>query len=127
MKNITPVLCAAALVLVSGCATLGQLTVRDYTASNGKRVMAGEAEPKEEYQCVELETKEGDWGLTGAMARTGAIARITDQSVEEASKRGSNYVYIDAPAEVGVLGLNVNAFADAEVTYYRCDNLPPAG
>lgn len=127
MKIIAPVLCAAALVLASGCATLGQLTVRDYTASNGMRIMAGEAEPKAEYQCAELGQKEGDWGLTGTMARGDAIARITDQSVEEASKRGSNYVYIDTPAEVGVLGLNVNAFADAEVTFYRCDNLPPAG
>lgn len=127
MKNKALVLSAILLAGATGCSSLGQLTVREYTASNGKRVTVGEAEPKEEYACVTLGEEEGDWGLVGAMSRTGAITRITDQAIEKASQRGSNYVFIDTPAEVGVLGLNVNAFSDADVTYYRCENLPSAG
>ncbi len=73
---------------LAACQTMGGLTVKDYTAKSGQRVMAGQAEPKAEYS------------------------------------RGANYAYIMAPAQIGIGAVNVNAFSDAQVAYYKCNNLP---
>ena len=42
--------CAMAIAM-GGCATVGRLTVKDYTSKSGDRVLAGQAAPKAEYQC----------------------------------------------------------------------------
>jgi len=52
LRNYLRVLFAA--IVVGGCSTVGQLTVNDYQAKSGQRVMAGRAEPKAEYKCTIL-------------------------------------------------------------------------
>ena len=116
---------AAVLALVlAGCSTMGQLTVKDYQAKSGARVMAGQAEPKAEYRCHKLAQEKRDWGITGNMDRVGAIQKVTAVAVETAASKGSNYAHIMTPAQVNIGMLNVNAFSDARVAYYRCANLP---
>lgn len=118
---------ASLLLAVAGCSAIGRLTVKDYTAKSGERVMAGQAEPKDEYNCRKLSQEDQDWGLSGNMDKAAAMERVTAVAVDTAPKKGANYAYVIAPSEVGVLGFNVNAFSDAEVAYYRCASLPPAG
>lgn len=117
----------AIVVSVAACTTLGRLTVKDYTAKTGERVMAGQAEPKDDYNCRKISQEDQNWGLSGNMNKSEAMERVTEVAVNAAPSKGANYVYVIAPAEVGVMGFNVNAFSDAEVAYYHCSNLPPAG
>jgi hypothetical protein len=111
---------------VTGCNTAGQLTVKDYKAKAGQRVMAGQAEPKAEYQCQKVAQEKQDWGITGNMDRVAASERVTSVAVETAPGKGANYAQIMTPAQVTFGMLNVNAFSDAQVAYYRCANLPGA-
>lgn len=121
VRRIVFICTSAALV---GCQTMGGLTVKDYTARTGERVVAGQAEPKGEYGCRKLAQEKQDWGLTGNMNKVAAMERVTRAAVDSAPAKGANYAYIMAPAEWGVGSLNLNAFSDAQVAYYRCDNLP---
>lgn len=114
------------VISVAGCATIGRLTVKDHTAKSGERVMAGQAEPKDEYNCRKISQEEQDWGLSGNMNKSAAMERVTEVAVDTAPSKGANYVYVIAPSEVGIMGFNVNAFSDAEVAYYSCNNLPAA-
>jgi hypothetical protein len=116
----------AAVAALSACQTMGGLTVKDYTAKSGQRVMAGQAEPKAEYGCQKLAQEKEAWGLSGNMNTAGAIERVTATAVEKAPGRGANYAYIMAPSQIGVGSVNVNAFSDAQVGYYRCGSLPTA-
>lgn len=116
-------LAALALVL-AGCQTMGQLTVKDYRSKSGQRVMAGQAEPKSEYRCEKLSQERQDWGIKGNMDKAAAIERVTAAAVEAAPGKGANYAYIIAPSEMSFGGFNVNAFKDAQVAYYRCAGLP---
>ena len=120
-KTILNAMLALAL---AGCNTMGQLAVKEYQAKSGARVMAGQAEPKAEYRCEKLAQEKRDWGITGNMDRVGAIQKVTAVAVETAPTKGSNYAHIMTPAQVNVGMLNVNAFSDARVAYYRCANLP---
>ena len=121
------VMVALAALSLCACSTLGRLTVKDYTAASGERVMAGQAEPKSEYDCRKLAQEEQDWGLSGNMDKAAAMERVTRVAVDTAPGKGANYAYIIAPSETSVMGFNVNAFSDAEVAYYRCERLPEAG
>jgi hypothetical protein len=103
---------------------MGQLTVKDYQAKSGQRVMAGQAEPKAEFGCQKLAQEKQDWGLTGNMDRVAATERVTAVAVDTAPKKGANYAYIISPAQIGIGNLNLNAFSDAQVAYYRCAALP---
>lgn len=120
-KRIAIVSFAAAL---AACQTMGGLTVKDYTAKSGQRVVAGQAEPKSEYGCLKLAQEKQDWGITGNMNKVGAMERVTRVAVDTAPSKGANYAYIMAPAEWGVGSLNLNAFSDAKVAYYKCKDLP---
>ncbi|HEX6927771.1 MAG TPA: hypothetical protein VF267_00880 [Gammaproteobacteria bacterium] len=120
------IMAALAFALVA-CSAIGRLTVKDYTADTGERVMAGQAEPKDEYDCRKIAQEEQDWGLSGNMNKAAAMERITEVAVNTAPEKGANYVFVIAPAETSILGFNVNAFSDAEVAYYQCANLPDAG
>jgi hypothetical protein len=111
---------AAAL---AGCSTMGQLTVKDYTAS-GQRVMAGQAEPKSEYQCQQLAEEEHDWGMKESMNKPAAIEKLTQVAVAAAPGKGANYAYLRVPGEASVGAVNVNAFKDPKVVYYKCASLP---
>jgi hypothetical protein len=124
LKRYLPL--AVLAVAVAGCQTMGQLTVKDYKAKSGQRVMAGQAEPKSEYTCKKLAQEKRDWGLSGNMDKAAAIERVTSVAVEAAPGKGANYAYIMAPASFGIGSLNLNAFSDAEVAYYRCAGLPTA-
>jgi hypothetical protein len=117
----------AAAAALSACQTMGGLTVKDYTAKSGQRVMAGQAEPKAEYGCQKLAQDKESWGLSGNMNTAGAMERVTAAAVEKAPGRGANYAYIMAPSQIGVGSVNVNAFSDAQVAYYRCGSLPAPG
>lgn len=110
----------------AGCSMVGRLTVRDYTSRSGAHVLAGQAEPKAQYQCEKLAQESRPWGLAGNMHRVSATEKLTAAAVDDAPAKGANYVYVRVPGEASVGGFNVNAFKDAQVAYYRCANLPRA-
>ena len=120
-------LAAAVLTLAfAGCSTMGQMTVKDYTAKSGQRVMAGQAEPKAEYRCEKLAQESQDWGLSGTMNRVAAQDKLTAASVEGAAARGGNYAHVMPPSETSIGGFNINAFKGAQAAYYKCAALPAA-
>jgi hypothetical protein len=121
MKYACVAVLAAAVV---GCSAVGQLTVKDYKAKSGERVVAGQAEPKAEYKCNKLAQERHDWGIKGNLDKAGAMQRVTAAAVEAAPGRGGNYAHIIAPGEASIGGINVNAFKDAQVVYYKCASLP---
>jgi hypothetical protein len=113
-----------AAIALAACSTVGQLTVKDYTAKSGQRVMAGQAEPKGEYRCEKLAQEPHDWGMKGTMNRVAATERVTAAAVERAPARGANYAHIMPPSETSIGGININAMKDAQVAYYKCASLP---
>lgn len=116
----------AAAAALAACQTMGGLTVKDYTAKSGQRVMAGQAEPKAEYGCAKVAQERQEWGIKGNMDKVGAMERVTNAAVDAAPAKGANYAYIMAPGEASIGGFNVNAFKDAQVAYYKCNSLPAA-
>jgi hypothetical protein len=121
LKAYLPVIPLAALLV--GCSTMGRITVKDYSAPSGQRVMAGQAEPKSEYQCQKLLEEAHDWGMKESMNKPAAIEKLTQAAVEAAPGKGANYAYLHLPGEANVGALNVNAFNDPEVIY-KCASLP---
>ena len=113
-------------VALTACSAVGQLTVKDYKAKSGERVMAGQAEPRSDYGCQKISQEKQDWGFKGNMDRAGAMQRVTGAAVDAAPGKGANYAYIIAPAEKSIGGFNLNAWSDAEVAYYKCAGLPAA-
>ena len=129
MNRILLTMIALALAL-SGCSSVEnamgrRFTVKNYTAASGERVMAGQAEPREEYGCSKVAEEKRDWGLTGNMTRPTATERVTRVAVDAAPAKGANYANIMLPSEARLMGFNLHAFSDARVAYYRCANLPP--
>ena len=122
-KRIATLSFSAAL---AACQTMGGLTVKNYTAKSGQRVMAGQAEPKAEYGCAKVAQERHEWGMKGNMDKVGAMERVTSAAVDAAPAKGANYAYIIAPGEASIGGFNVNAFKDAQVAYYKCTSLPAA-
>lgn len=118
------ILLIPAAFALAACQTMGGLTVKDYTAKSGQRVMAGQAEPKAEYACQKVAQEKQDWGLKGNMDKVAAMERVTAVAVDSAPGKGANYAYVMAPAQFGIGSINVNAFSDAQVAYYSCNNLP---
>src|SRR4029450_8430677 len=90
------------IALLTGCNTMGRITVKDYTAASGQRVMAGQAEPKGEYQCRKLVEEEHDWGVKESVDKAGAIERLTQTAVQAAPGKGANYAYLHLPGEATV-------------------------
>ena len=119
---------AALAAALAGCSSIeqamGQLTVKDYTAKTGERVMAGQADPKSEYACSKVAQESEDFGLTGNMDKAAATERITQVAVDKAPSKGANYADIMIPSETSIMGFNINAFKDAQVAYYKCTALP---
>jgi hypothetical protein len=111
---------------LAGCQTMGALTVKDYTSKSGSRVVAGQAEPKAQYKCAEVAREKYEWGLKGNMDKVGATQRVTATAVDAAPAKGANYAYVMTPAEFGIGAINVNAFSDARVAFYKCADLPGA-
>jgi hypothetical protein len=124
MLSIRLAVVAAAVLGLAGCQTMGALTVQNYTSKSGSRVVAGQAAPKEEYKCQKVSQEKYDWGLKGNLDKAAAARRVTDAAVEDAPARGANYAYVMTPAEIGVGAINVNAFSNAQVAFYRCAELP---
>lgn len=124
-KHLVFILTLAAL---TGCGSIqnmmGGLTVKNYTAKTGERVMAGQAEPKSEYGCAQVVREKEDFGLSGNMDKAAATEHITQVAVDKAPSKGANYAYVIIPSETSIGGFNVNAFKDAEVAYYKCTSLP---
>ncbi|GFE83586.1 hypothetical protein GCM10011487_55860 [Steroidobacter agaridevorans] len=111
-------------ISLAACSAVGQLTVKDYQASSGERVLAGQAEPNSEYRCQKLGQEQQAWGLKGNLDRAAATARVTQVAVDAAPSKGANYVHVMLPSEKSIGGFNVNAFSDAQVAYFKCSNLP---
>jgi hypothetical protein len=111
-------------ISLAACSAVGQLTVKDYQAASGERILAGQAEPKSEYQCQKLGEDEQKWGFKGNLDRAAATARVTQLAVDAAPAKGANYVYMMLPSEKSIGGFNVNAFSDARAAYFKCSNLP---
>jgi hypothetical protein len=120
-KRMTIVVLAG---LLTACSTIGQLTVKDYQAKSGQRVMAGQAEPKADYQCQKLAQERHDWGMKGNLDKAGATQRVTAAAVEAAPGRGANYAHVMPPSDTSIGGVNINTFKDAQVAYYKCASLP---
>ena len=112
------------IAVLAGCNTVGRITVKDYTAPSGQRVMAGQAEPKAEYQCRKIVEEEHDWGVKEGMNKAGATEELTKVAVQAAPGKGANYAYLHLPGEATVGIVNVNALNDPEVVYYQCASLP---
>lgn len=126
-RSVTILAAVAALAACSSIEnSMGQLTVKNYTAKTGERVMAGQAEPKAEYSCTKLVQEKEDFGLSGNMDKAAATEHITAVAVDKAPAKGANYADIMIPSDSSVMGFNVHAFSDAEVGYYKCTSLPPA-
>ncbi|HWG77704.1 MAG TPA: hypothetical protein VN660_13050 [Steroidobacteraceae bacterium] len=109
-----------------GCSTVGQITVKSYTAKSGQQIVAGQAAPKAAYQCSHVSEDSLPWGLKGNMDRVHATERVTAAAVDEAPSKGANYVYVMVPGEARIGNFNVNAFKDARVAFYSCAQLPAA-
>ncbi len=122
LRSALPI--AFVAVSLAACSAVGQLTVKDYQAKSGERIVAGQAEPKGEYQCQKLAQEKQEWGFKGNLDRAGAAAQITQVGVDAAPAKGANYVYVMLPSEKSIGGFNVNAFSDAQVAYFKCSNLP---
>lgn len=122
LKTYLPI--ALVTLALAACSSVGQLTVKDYKAKSGHRVMAGQAAPKAEYKCHKVAQEKQDWGLTGNMDRVAAWERVTSVAVDTAPGKGANYAHIMTPAQVNIGNLNVNAFSNAQVAYYNCGSLP---
>ena len=120
-KRMTIVVLAG---MLTACSTIGQLSVKDYQAKSGQRVMAGQAEPKAEYQCQKLAQERHDWGMKGNLDKAGATQRVTASAVEAAPGRGANYAHVMPPSDTSIGGVNINTFKDAQVAYYKCASLP---
>jgi hypothetical protein len=120
-KRMTIVVLAG---MLSACSTIGQLSVKDYQAKSGQRVMAGQAEPKADYHCQKLAQERHDWGMKGNMDKAGATQRVTAAAVEAAPGRGANYAHVMPPSDTSIGGVNINTFKDAQVAYYKCASLP---
>src|ERR1700682_3050921 len=99
--------------------TMGRLGVKDYTSSSGQRVMAGQAEPRSEYNCQKMAQDSQDWGLKGNIDKGAATERVTAVAVDAAPGKGANYAFVMIPSETSVMGFNVNACKGAPVAYYR--------
>lgn len=125
-KQLTAIVLAA--LAVAGCSSIaqsmGQLTVKNYTAKTGQRVMAGQAEPKDDYVCSKISQEKQDFGLAGNMDKAAATEKITQVAVDTAPSKGANYAYVIIPSDTSIMGFNVNAFKDAQVAYYNCKSLP---
>ena len=121
-KNV--VITVVAVATLAACSTVGQLTVKEYQTKSGQRVMAGQAEPKADYQCQKLAQERHDWGMKGNLDKSGATQRVTAAAVEAAPGRGANYAHVMPPSDTSIGGVNINAFKDAQVAYYRCASLP---
>lgn len=115
----------AAVAALAACQSTGELAVKSYAATSGESVVAGEATPKSEYGCQKLATEKQVWGA-GVRDRVAAEERITQAAVDAAPSKGANYVNVMPPVPTSLGSINVNAFADARVEYYRCANLPAA-
>lgn len=113
-----------AVLALAGCSTVGQLTVKNYNAKSGQRIMAGQAEPKAEYRCDRVAQERHDWGMKGTMDRVATQERVTAAAVESAAARGANYAHIIPPSQTSIGGVNINAFKDAQAVYYKCASLP---
>lgn len=125
----TLLIVVSAIVAAAGCSSIqeavGGLTVKDYTAKTGQRVMAGQAEPKSDYGCTKVAQESQDFGLSGNMDKAAATEKITQVAVDTAPSKSANYAYVIIPSDTSVMGFNVNAFKDAQVAYYKCSSLPP--
>jgi len=117
-------ICAAAVITLVGCSTVGRVTVKPYVAKNGERVFAGQAAPKADYQCSQVAQDKQPWGLHGNMDRVHATEQLTASAVDEAPAKGANYVYVMVPGEASIGSINVNAFKSARVAYFSCSQLP---
>jgi hypothetical protein len=126
MRNARVFTVAISATFLCACNTVGQFTVKDYKTASGERVMAGQAAPKDDYECSMVGEGSQDWGFKGNLDRASATQRVTDAAVEAAPGKGANYVHVMTPSEKSIGGFNMNAFADAKAAYYKCANLPAA-
>src|SRR5260221_11640272 len=83
---------------LAACQTMGGLTVKDYTAKSGQRVMAGQAEPEAEYRCQKLPQEKQDWGPKGNKDKGAPTERRNNLPRDNAPRRGADHAYLIAPA-----------------------------
>jgi hypothetical protein len=62
--------------------------------------------------------------MKGNLDKSGATQRVTAAAVEAAPGRGANYAHVMPPSDTSIGGVNINAFKDAQVVYYKCASLP---
>src|SRR5688500_20239689 len=95
-NGVSIVVVAAAL---AACSTVGQLTVKDYQAKSGQRVMAGQAEPKAVYQCQKLAQDGQAGGMKGNMEKQAPTHRVTAAPVAARPGREGNSLHVIPPSD----------------------------
>ena len=109
---------------LSGCSSLSKLTIQENKGAGGEKIVVGQYKPKEENAGAAKKTEKQGWGLSGHFNPIGTRGKIVKSAVETAPKEKANYVYMDIPAQVTVMGIPLNLFSKAEVTYYDCKKVP---
>ncbi|MCG9577915.1 hypothetical protein L1D14_17015 [Vibrio tubiashii] len=123
MKRINKAaLVGSLLVVVSGCATVAESTVKSHTSANGTEVKIGQAVPKESMQCKLLLNEVREWKVTDRATPNIGMDRLRGEVLEPAVNLGANYVHIDLPSEVSVMGVPVTILRDAQANYYDCES-----
>jgi hypothetical protein len=123
-----PVVVLMTVFVLAGCASvqnsLAERGVRDHKTKAGMRVMVAQLEPKTDYRCQKLSQEAQAWGLKGRMMTASAYQNLVEETAERAASQNANYVHVMLPGDVGVMGVTVTAFSDAQVAYFKCTNLP---
>jgi hypothetical protein len=109
---------------VAGCNSLAKYSIEQRRTPAGTFLAIGQFQPEKEHGCKTLKEEKQPWGMAGKMDPMGKRKELIEKSLPTADKLKANYVFVDLPSETSVMGVNVNAFADAKVHYYACQKVP---
>jgi hypothetical protein len=109
---------------IAGCNTLAKHSIEEKRTPAGKFLAVGQFEPEKEHGCKVLKEEKKPWGMAGKMDPMGKRNELIDKALPVADKLKANYVFVQLPNETSVMGVNVNAFADAKLHYYNCQKVP---
>lgn len=115
-------LIGSALAVTAGCSTIAESLVKTHVSENGTAVAIGQAVPKEMMQCKLLRTEVRDWTVADRATPSIGMDRLVGEVLEPAVELGANYVHIDLPTDVAIMGVPVNFLKDAQANYYDCQS-----
>ncbi|OZS42978.1 hypothetical protein [Photobacterium sanguinicancri] len=115
-------LIGSVLAVTAGCSSIAESLVESHTSQNGTEVLIGQAVPKEAMQCKLLLNEVREWKVTDRATPNLGMERLASEVLEPAVELGANYVHLDIPSEVSVMGVPVNILSDAQANYYDCES-----